>query len=225
MNLSVAEPCKRSQFYSLASIAILLGLLYFGQEVLIPLALAVLIAFLLTPVVTAVERLRLGRVPSSLLVVVAGIALVVGFGWIVEQRFLEIVAKLPDYHQSIQSKFHHLTRPGVVEKVRKEINQTVQEAATTQDSSTTQTAVAANSATTTPNALNPGRSELDPAPAVLIPPTPDAPWPVRLYPTPATAPELIGQYLGKLLSPVATAGLVVVFVIFMLIAVRIFATG
>jgi hypothetical protein len=41
--------------------------------------------------------------------------------------------------------------------------------------------------------------------------------PVRLYPTPATALDLVGQYFGKVLSPVATAGLVVVFIIFILI--------
>jgi len=36
--------------------------LYFAQDVLIPLAVAVLLAFLLAPVVTRLERLHLGRV-------------------------------------------------------------------------------------------------------------------------------------------------------------------
>src|SRR4029078_9235789 len=55
------------------------------------------------------------------------------------------------------------------------------------------------------------------SPPGLVAPSPDEPWAVRLYPKPASALELLGQYLGKLLSPVATAGLVVVFIIFMLI--------
>ena len=96
MSSSEPDNSKRTQFYALASVAIVLGLLYFGQEVLIPLALAILIAFLLAPVVTMLERLRLGRVFSTLLVVFAGVALVGGFGWIVEQRFVEIVNKLED---------------------------------------------------------------------------------------------------------------------------------
>jgi len=50
-----------------------------------------------------------------------------------------------------------------------------------------------------------------------MPPSPNDPWAVRLYPEPASALQLVGQYLGKVLSPVATAGLVVVFIIFMLI--------
>ena len=114
-----AEPPKKSQFYALASIAIVLALLYFGQEMLIPLALAVLIAFLLAPVVSWLEHLRLGRVPSTLLVVLVGLAVVGGFGWIVEQRFVEIVNKMPEYRQGIQTKFQQVARcaPGSTRSV------------------------------------------------------------------------------------------------------------
>jgi predicted PurR-regulated permease PerM len=209
----VVEPQKKSQFYALASIAIVLALLYFGQDVLIPLALAVLIAFVLAPVVSWLEHLRLGRVASTLLVVLVGLALVGGFGWVVEQRFVEIVTKLPEYRQSIQTKFQRVTRSGgMVERVRQELRQ-VQDAPTTQVRATTQTAVAASGT----SAISNGTSGHGPPQTVLVPPSPDEPWPVRLYPKPATALELFGQYLGKLVSPVATAGLVVVFVIFMLV--------
>lgn len=216
--LSQVESSKRSQFYALASIAILLALLYFGQEVLIPLALAVLIAFVLAPAVTWLERLRLGRVTSSLLVVIVGLALVSGFGWIVEQRFVDIANRLPDYRQSIQTKFRRLTRSGgMVEKVRDELRQTV-DAPTTHAATTTQTVVAASSAPTGSKQVMPGTAVLSTPPPTLYPPSPDEPWAVRVYPKPATALELLGQYAGKLLSPVATAGLVVVFILFMLIS-------
>ncbi|MDB5321732.1 MAG: tqsA 3 [Phycisphaerales bacterium] len=221
--MSSVEPSKKTQFYALASIAIVLGLLYFGQEVLIPLALAVLFSFLLAPVVSALERLRLGRVPSTLIVVFAALALVVGFGWIVEQRFAEIVTKLPDYRQSIQAKFQRLTRSGgMMETVRNELRQSVRDAPTTQvvaatqASATTQSSVAVVGGT---SAAPPAPLQSAPAasPPPLVRPSPDDPWAVRLYPKPATTLELIGEYLGKLLSPVATAGLVLVFIIFMLI--------
>ena len=68
MGRDVEAPAQKTQFYTLGSIAILLALLYFGQEVLVPLALAVLFSFLLTPLVIRVERLGLGRVLSTLLV-------------------------------------------------------------------------------------------------------------------------------------------------------------
>jgi predicted PurR-regulated permease PerM len=218
MTLTRVESSRKSQFYALASIAIVLALLYFGQEVLIPLALAVLLTFLLVPVVNMLERLRLGRVPSSLLVVIVGLVLVGGFGWIVEQRFVEIVNKLPEYRQSIQTKFHRLTRSGgVLEKAREEFRKTVQEAPTTRAATTTRTVLVATGATATNAQLKPEKPSVVIAPPPLIPPSPDEPWAVRLYPRPATSLELFGEYLGKMLSPVATAGLVIVFIIFMLI--------
>ena len=133
LTLSQDESSKKTQFYALASTAIVLALLYFGQDVLIPLALAVLISFVLAPVVSRLERLRLGRVTASLLLVVAGLALVCGFGWIVEQRFVEIVTKLPESRESIQAEFHRLTRSGGLrDKAREELPQTVQDVPATQ---------------------------------------------------------------------------------------------
>src|ERR1043166_2594405 len=217
MSSSPPDRSKQTQFYAIASVAIVLALLYFGQDVLIPLALAVLIAFLLAPVVSMLERLRLGRVASTLLVVFAGLALAGGFGWIVEQRFVEIVNKLPEYRQGIQTKFHRLTRSGgVLEKAREELRQTVQEVPTTRTAATTQAviAVADVSDSASPKPEKPAVAVF---PAPFVPPSPDEPWAVRLYPKPASALDLASQYLGKVLSPVATAGLVIVFIIFMLI--------
>ena len=53
--------------------------LYLGREVFVPLALAVLLSFALSPVVTRLRRLGLGRAPSVLLVVALALALVSGF--------------------------------------------------------------------------------------------------------------------------------------------------
>src|SRR3982751_6084369 len=102
MSLPQDQTPRKSQFYALASAAIVLALLYFGQEVLVPLALAVLFAFLLAPVVTWLERLCwrrwcLGRVASTLVVVAAALAVAGAFGWVVERRFVQIVNELPQY--------------------------------------------------------------------------------------------------------------------------------
>lgn len=226
---------KKTQFYRLASIAILLALLYFGQEVLVPLALAVLFAFLLTPLVVRSERIGLGRVPSTLLVVLLALGLIGVLGWTVERRFVQIVDKLPDYRESIRTKVARLTRSGgVVEKVRAEIQQTVAEPAATQASPATgpSTNPSGDAATDAAAPLQTSRTEAGTAPAAVhVPsegergtaaalprPTPDDPLPVRLYPKPASGLELTGEYLGRIVGPLATAGLVIVFVIFMLVA-------
>jgi predicted PurR-regulated permease PerM len=221
-----ADAPKKNQFYALASIAIVLALLYFGQEVLVPLALAVLFAFLLAPLVARVERFGLGRVVSTLLVVLVALSVIGALGWTVERRFVQIVDKLPEYRDAIRTKFARLTRSGgVVEKVRAEIKQTIAEDPTSRPASATQS--------TTRSATQPGgsaaasdgppevaaRVSVRPAATDAPPrPSPDDPLPVRLYPKPASGLEVTGEYLGRFLGPLATAGLVIVFVIFMLLS-------
>jgi predicted PurR-regulated permease PerM len=207
------ESVKRPQFFALGSVAVILGLLYFAREVLIPLALAILFAFLLTPLVTRLER-RLGRVASTLSVVVAALALFVVFGWIVEQRFVQIVEELPQYRTSIRNKYEGFTRSGgVVEKFRNEIKESMTETPATQPA--TQPAAGSGHLTTLPSPL-PGVAVIA-APVAAPRPTPDNPLPVRIFPSVPQPLEVIGEYLGRFLSPAATAALVIVFVIFMLL--------
>ena len=155
-------------------------------------------------------KLRMLDALGVLALLLFNLAMLVGFGWIVEQRFVEIVNKLPEYRQGIQAKFHRVMRSGgVLEKAREEFRQTVQEVPTTRAAAatmaTTQTAVAGGVAPGAAAALDLGKPLAVVSPAPLILPSPDEPWAVRLYPKPASALELLGQYLGKLLSPVATA--------------------
>src|SRR5690242_20061801 len=78
--------------------------LYFAQEVLIPLAVAVLLTFLLIPGVTWLERLRIGRIGAVLLAVAIALASLGTIGWLVEQQFVDVAGKLPDYRENIQNK-------------------------------------------------------------------------------------------------------------------------
>lgn len=68
-------------FYRLGVILMTIGVLYWAQTVLLPLALAILFAFALTPVAGWLERRRLGRVPSALLSTGGAIALLAGILW------------------------------------------------------------------------------------------------------------------------------------------------
>src|ERR1700677_2488421 len=63
-------------FYRLAVILMLVGVLYWAETVLLPLALAILFAFALTPVAQWLERRGIGRVLAALLSTVAAIALI-----------------------------------------------------------------------------------------------------------------------------------------------------
>ena len=78
--------------------------LYFARVVLIPFALALLFAFILTPVVRLLERAHLGRVVSTLIVVLLAIAAWVILGWGVTNQFSQVVNELPAYKLNIREK-------------------------------------------------------------------------------------------------------------------------
>jgi predicted PurR-regulated permease PerM len=54
--------------------------LYFGREVLVPIALAVLMSLVLAPAVRLLQRLRLRRLPAVLIVVIVAFAGVFALG-------------------------------------------------------------------------------------------------------------------------------------------------
>src|SRR6476661_7451343 len=83
-------------------------ILYVAQEVFIPLALAVLLAFLLAPVVTRLEHWRLGRVASVLLAVGVAFAIIGTLGWVVGRQVMFLAEDLPAYQGEIVQKVQRL---------------------------------------------------------------------------------------------------------------------
>jgi predicted PurR-regulated permease PerM len=85
--------------------------LYLGRPLLIPLALALLVTFLLAPLVGRLERVGLGRLPSVLAVlamlgVVAG-----GIGWMVAREASALADELPQYQTNLRAKIQDLRGP------------------------------------------------------------------------------------------------------------------
>lgn len=95
----------------LVTVAIVIAALYFGQEVLIPFALALLLSFLLTPPVTWLERLKLGRVLSVLLVLGAAFTIAGTALWMGATQLADIVSKLPQYQENIDRKIQAMRNP------------------------------------------------------------------------------------------------------------------
>src|SRR5690606_40985713 len=83
--------------------AFVFGALYFGRELLIPLALAALLTFLLGPLVTKLHRF-LGRV-GSVLFVVAMIFCAAGLvGTVLTRQAVDLASQLPEYRENISAK-------------------------------------------------------------------------------------------------------------------------
>jgi len=185
--------------------------LYLAQGVLIPLAVAILLAFLLAPVVAWLERWRLGRIAAVLIAVGTALAVLGTVGWLVERQFVEVAEKLPDYRENIQNKVRrfHGAAGGSFSKAAKGVEDTLKSMASTQPS-TAPSATANLTRTAQPPDSHPGDPTL---PQV----SPQNPLPVREYSEPASPLQIVGRYLGRMLSPLATGGLIVVFLIFMLL--------
>lgn len=80
------------------------AVLYFARDVFIPIALAVVLTFLLAPGARRLEQFGIGRLPSVLLMVGASAALVAGLGWIVFQQMMPLGEQFPTYVATIQKK-------------------------------------------------------------------------------------------------------------------------
>jgi len=80
------------------------AILYLAREVLIPLALAILLSFLLAPVVRRLEHWRLGRIPATLVAVAIAFTAIAGIGYVAARQGLSLAAKLPEYRDNIGAK-------------------------------------------------------------------------------------------------------------------------
>lgn len=84
---------------TIAGIAIVLAALYFLQEVLLPFALALLLSFLLTPVVMWLERGRIRRIPAVALTATLALAVFAGLLWLMGTQFTALLADLTENRQ------------------------------------------------------------------------------------------------------------------------------
>jgi predicted PurR-regulated permease PerM len=78
--------------------------LYFGQEVLIPITLAVMLSFVLSPAVAFLERLRVGRAPAVILTVLAALALLGAIGTLIGSQAASLAEDAPQYASTIEKK-------------------------------------------------------------------------------------------------------------------------
>jgi predicted PurR-regulated permease PerM len=111
-------------------IALIIAGLYWLQAVLIPLALAVLLTFLLSPVVSTLQRRGLGRVPSVLVTVLLALSILGGIGWTLTRQLVTLADELPRYSLNIHHRIADLrgaSKGGSVEKVQKTVEDVVGE--------------------------------------------------------------------------------------------------
>ncbi|HEY6340220.1 MAG TPA: AI-2E family transporter [Bryobacteraceae bacterium] len=88
-----------------------IAILYFARDVLIPLALAITLALILSPAVAWLRRLHLPRVAATLLVMFVSVSIAGMAGYVIFNQLLHVVNDLPGYRENINNKIKTLRAP------------------------------------------------------------------------------------------------------------------
>jgi predicted PurR-regulated permease PerM len=99
------------RFITLASYALVIGILWVGQTVIMPIMFAALLAFLLSPAVRRLMRWRVPKVLAITVVVLAVFAVVGALGWVMGTQMLHLAEELPAYERNILQKVAALKSP------------------------------------------------------------------------------------------------------------------
>ena len=204
-NRAVLPPAVAlSNLLTLQTSVALIAALYFAHEVLIPITLAILLSFVLAPLVDFFRLLRLGRVASPLVAVVFALILLTGFGGIIGSQVAQLATKIPEYATTLDAKVQTL-RANTVDRLNGLLARVGHHEAV-------------------PGSASEARAPKAKVGSANAPATAEAP----LSPL-----ELATRYLTPALSPLATAGIVFVVTIFVLLQredlrdrfIRLFGTG
>ncbi len=88
----------------LASIAVIVAALYVAKGVLVPITLAVLLSFLLSPVCDWLERHWLGRVPAVMVTALVGFTVFAGATWMAAVQVSDLAPRMPEYETNLKAK-------------------------------------------------------------------------------------------------------------------------
>ena len=199
----------QSAMASVVVFSFVIAALYLGREILIPMALAALLAFLLSPVVTRLER-WIARVAATLLAVAILFAVIGTVGWVLTRQMVDLATALPGYQQNIQTKLKSLQMPGKGRFTT--FNQTVEELKQHLPGADPSPGVTTEKTTTVPV---PQKGMLGEA---KLPASSGPPVPVEVVQTTRVGPmEQLSMVLGSVAGPFGTAALVLLLLFCMLL--------
>ena len=89
---------------AIAVSALVVASLYFGKDIFVPITLAVMLSFVLSPVVNMLQRLRLWRAPAVILTVLAALGILGLVGTVIGSQAAALSANAPQYAQTIEAK-------------------------------------------------------------------------------------------------------------------------
>lgn len=178
--------------FVLGTTVLLVAMLYFGAEFLVPFAVASLLSFVLAPLVDRLRAWRLPRVVAVFLVVALAVVVISGASLVMSRQLVSLAANIPLYQRNIEAKIHSLQEAipggGLLERTSRAVQGLQEDIAD---------ATSSGSRTSTP----PGQE----------------PVTVRIQPAEPSPLTVVTGLLGPLLGPFGTVCIVVILAIFMLL--------
>ena len=190
---------------TLLTFGAIIAALYFGSEILVPIALAILLSFAMAPAVRMLGKLGLGRGLPVAITVVITFVLIAGLGGLIATQVRDLANDLPRYEATMVRKIQYvkgMSSGGGLQRIEQAIarlNQALNRSAPRVENTSGEQA----------NAPGPNtpRAEVASAP----------PTPVQVV-QPAMGPlDTLMIVTSPLLHPLSMAFIVVIFVIFILL--------
>lgn len=172
--------------------AIVVSALYWAREILIPIVLAILLTFVLSPLVTLLQRWRFPRTLAIVVAVSFALGVILSLGGMVATQVNQLAGELPQYQATLREKAQKLREmiggPGILQNATVLLNDLGREFEK-------------------PDRPGDSTRELTPGPA---------PIPVEVHQPAPTVYQRLLTVVSPLVSPLATTGIVLLFAIFFL---------
>jgi predicted PurR-regulated permease PerM len=178
-------------------VAVIVAALYLGREILVPIALAVLLSFVLAPLVRLLQNLHVPRSLAVIVVVALAFAAILSLGAFMVSQVNQLASDLPSYQNTLREKIQHLrgatASTGTLDRASEVLQDLGKE-------------------------LDRPKTEAKPAPAVRAPgSSAEKPIPVEVKQPDPGALQTLAALITPLVHPLTTTGIVLIFVIFILI--------
>ena len=181
--------------------ALFIAALYFGREIFVPIALAILLSFVLAPLVGLLQRGRIPRGFAVVSVVVLAFMIIFGLGTLIANQLTQLAGDLPVYQSTMREKIKSVRGATASSGTLERAADMLQELSRELDKPKEDKSFRGSS-----DRLGSGNTagSMTPVPVEVRQPDPGA-------------LENLRTLIAPLLNPLATTGIIIIFVIFILI--------
>jgi predicted PurR-regulated permease PerM len=188
--LAASRGHPRTALPTVASVVTAVAALYFGREVFLPIAVALLLTFAIAPVVSWLKRLGIPRIAAVIASVAGAFAALSLFSFVVATQVSDLAQNIPVYQINILTKVRALKENGLGGGIISRLSGVIERVGQEIDRQEPQLPSAAEA------------PKRDPIPVEVV--SHEKPL------------EVLQNLVGPLISPLSSAGLVIIVVIFML---------